>query len=176
MYERRYTEAIEVLEKAIASHDPPLPDWQKIYYLSTIARLQQFSGDMAHARATWQQVKTDAEKLRATKGEKVALPQIVEAYAALGEKTKALTTLERTTPLFPVSDPFNAAFFARMKSTIAVQSSDRDLAIEQLAISARNPVGADYGDLKFNPLWDPLRGDPRFEKIVASLAPKEAKP
>jgi hypothetical protein len=30
-----------------------------------------------------------------------------------------------------------------------------------------------YGHLKLSPFWDPLRGDPRFEKIVASLAPKE---
>jgi TolB-like protein len=175
MYERRYTEAIEVLESAIAGRDPSLRDWQRIYYLSTIARLQQFSGDMAHARGTWQQVKTDLEKLRATKGEKFALSNIVEAYAALGDKRKALATLEHATALFPVSDPFNADFFAEMKSTIAVQAGDKDLAIEQLAISAQNPVGVGYGDLKFNPLWDPLRGDPHFEKIVSSLAPKDAK-
>jgi hypothetical protein len=30
-----------------------------------------------------------------------------------------------------------------------------------------------YGALKLLPFWDPLRGDPRFEKIVESLAPKE---
>jgi hypothetical protein len=30
-----------------------------------------------------------------------------------------------------------------------------------------------YGALKLHPLWDPLRGDPRFEQIVASLAPKD---
>jgi hypothetical protein len=29
-----------------------------------------------------------------------------------------------------------------------------------------------YGQLKLEPYWDPLRGDPPFEKIVASLAPK----
>ncbi|MBA3385578.1 MAG: hypothetical protein H0T95_02965 [Chthoniobacterales bacterium] len=32
-----------------------------------------------------------------------------------------------------------------------------------------------YGQLKLLPYWDPLRGDPRFEAIVASLAPKDAK-
>jgi TolB-like protein/class 3 adenylate cyclase/Flp pilus assembly protein TadD len=175
MYERRYTEAIEALEKAIASHDPPLRDWQKISYLSAIARLQQFSGDMAHARETWQQVKTEVEKLRATKGEKFGLEALVEAYAALGDKTKALATLEHT-PVLPASDPFRAAFFAEIKARIAVQAGDNDLAFEQLAITAQNSVGISYGDLKLNPLWDPLRGDPRFEKIVvASLAPKDAK-
>jgi hypothetical protein len=35
------------------------------------------------------------------------------------------------------------------------------------------PAGADYNDLHNDPFWDPLRGDPRFEKIVASLAPKD---
>ncbi|PYK98582.1 MAG: hypothetical protein DME32_13990, partial [Verrucomicrobia bacterium] len=40
-------------------------------------------------------------------------------------------------------------------------------------ISAKIPNGVHYGDLRLDPTWDPLRGDPRFEKIVASLAPKE---
>ena len=55
-----------------------------------------------------------------------------------------------------------------------MQAGEKDLAIQQLAISAQDPIGIDYGDLKLNPIWDPLRGDPRFEKIVASLAPKDA--
>ena len=52
-------------------------------------------------------------------------------------------------------------------------TGERDLAIEQLAIVAKIPCGPTYGELRLNPVWDPLRGDPRFEKIVASLAPKE---
>jgi hypothetical protein len=59
---------------------------------------------------------------------------------------------------------------------IAAWAGEKDLAIEQL--NAAVPLhGAafitSYGVLKLMPLWDPLRGDPRFEKIVASLAPKE---
>ena len=45
---------------------------------------------------------------------------------------------------------------------------------EQLEIIAKIPAGPSYGELRFDPTWDPLRGDPRFEKIVASLAPKDA--
>ena len=41
-------------------------------------------------------------------------------------------------------------------------------------IAVNGPAGLSYGELKLLPLWDPVRGDPRFEKIVASLAPKEA--
>jgi hypothetical protein len=55
---------------------------------------------------------------------------------------------------------------------IAAWVGDNDLACEQLGfvIHRRNEIS--YGELKLLPVWDPLRGDPRFEKIVAALAPK----
>jgi hypothetical protein len=49
---------------------------------------------------------------------------------------------------------------------------EKDLALQQLKIATENPGALSYGQLKLLPYWDPLRGDPRFEKIVASLAPK----
>jgi hypothetical protein len=49
---------------------------------------------------------------------------------------------------------------------IAAWVGDKDLAYEQLAIAVRIPSGLSYGQLKLLPFWDPLRGDPRFEKIV----------
>jgi hypothetical protein len=55
---------------------------------------------------------------------------------------------------------------------IAAWVGDNDLACEQLATVIRYPGSLGYGQLKLLPFWDPLRGDPRFEKIVASLAPK----
>jgi hypothetical protein len=42
------------------------------------------------------------------------------------------------------------------------------VALEQLEIVAKIPAGPSYGDFKFNPCWDPLRGDKRFDKIVAA--------
>ena len=48
-----------------------------------------------------------------------------------------------------------------------------ELALEQLEAVTKIPGGPSYGELRLDPMWDPLRGDPRFEKIVASLAPKE---
>ena len=55
---------------------------------------------------------------------------------------------------------------------ICAWTGERDLAIEQLEIVAKIPAGPTYGELRLDPVWDSLRGDPRFEKIVASLAPK----
>jgi hypothetical protein len=58
---------------------------------------------------------------------------------------------------------------------IAAWIGEKDLACEQLAVAIRRPSNLSYGQLKLMPFWDPLRGDPRFEKIIASLAPKDAK-
>src|SRR5213080_3376390 len=68
-----------------------------------------------------------------------------------------------------VDGPQVLYFFA----VICAWTGKRDLAIEQLETLAKMPLGVSYGDLRLDPHWDPLRGDPRFDKIVASLAPKE---
>ena len=56
---------------------------------------------------------------------------------------------------------------------IAAWVGDKDFACEQLGIAIHPPSNLSYGQLKLLPFWDALRGDPRFEQIVASLAPKE---
>ena len=139
MYERRYAEAINGLKNAIAKPDRPLTDWQRIYYLHTLALLQQFSGDMARARETWQQIKTDAEKLHATKGQGFGLWVLAEAYAALGDKTKALATLEHAAAV-PRGDLLRAAFFAEIRAEIAAHAGEKELALDQLAIPHNNRV------------------------------------
>ncbi len=62
----------------------------------------------------------------------------------------------------------------QVAGTVLIYSwlGDRNLALDQLAISPQNTAGITYGDLKLQPFWDPLRGDPRFEKIVASVEAK----
>jgi hypothetical protein len=57
-------------------------------------------------------------------------------------------------------------------AVIAGWIGDNNLACEQLADASRHPGPVSYGELKLLPWWDPLRGDPCFEQIVASLAPK----
>ena len=58
----------------------------------------------------------------------------------------------------------------------AAWAGDKELALQQLEAGLRAPAASQmlsYGALKLHPLWDPLRGDPRFQKIVTSLAPKK---
>ena len=69
-------------------------------------------------------------------------------------------------------DSINGPAMIKYLAMIAACVGDNDLACEQLATAVRYPNSPSYGQLKLLPFWDPLRGDPRFEKIVASLAPK----
>jgi len=94
--------------------------------------------------------------------------------AALGRKEEALREGRRAVELLPVEkDSVNGVHMMKYLAMIAVWVGEKDLAFEQLATAARYPGDLSCGQLKLMPWWDPLRGDPRFEKIVASLAPKE---
>ena len=53
---------------------------------------------------------------------------------------------------------------------ICAWAGETDLALKQLEAVTKIPGGPSYGELRLDPMWDPLRGDPRFEKIVASLS------
>jgi len=96
--------------------------------------------------------------------------------AALGRKEEALHEGRRALELLPVKkDPINGILMMKYFAVIAAWVGEKDLACDKLATAVRYPdsgLGLSYGDLKLMPWWDPLRGDPRFEKIVASLAPK----
>jgi hypothetical protein len=68
-------------------------------------------------------------------------------------------------------DAINGPLMGVYLAMIAAWVGEKDVACEQLATLARPPSSVSHGQLKLLPFWDPLRGDPRFEKIVASLAP-----
>jgi hypothetical protein len=92
--------------------------------------------------------------------------------AGLGHKEEALRQGRRAVELLPVEkDAINGPAMIKYLAMIAAWVGDKDFACEQLATAIRFPNSPSYGQLKLLPFWDPLRGDPRFEKIVASLAP-----
>jgi serine/threonine-protein kinase len=87
--------------------------------------------------------------------------------AGLGRKEEALREGRRAVELLPVEkDSMNGANMVKYLAMIAAWVGDRDLACEQLANVIRRPSSLSYGQLKLLPFWDPLRGDPRFEKLV----------
>jgi hypothetical protein len=85
-----------------------------------------------------------------------------------GRRAIALMPLEK--------DVANGSFVSQYFAITAAWTGDKELALQQLETGLRAPVASQalsFGALKLLPFWDPLRGDLRFEKIVASLAPKE---
>ena len=93
--------------------------------------------------------------------------------AALGRKDEALQEGRRAVELVPIEeDAINGQAMNQYFAMIAAWAGEKELACEQLIAAMRRPNSLSYGQLKLLPFWDPLRGDPRFEKIVASIAPR----
>ena len=87
--------------------------------------------------------------------------------AGLGRREEALREGRRAVELLPVEkDQFGGNVMIKYLAMIAAWLGDKDLAFEQLTIALRRPSDLSYGQLKLMPFWDPLRGDPQFEKLV----------
>jgi TolB-like protein/Flp pilus assembly protein TadD len=94
--------------------------------------------------------------------------------AMLGRKDEAIREGKRACEVLPFSkDSWIGSIWITNLGLIYTLCGDKEAALKQLEISVNLPVGVSYGELKRSPDWDALRGDPRFEKIVASLAPKD---
>jgi hypothetical protein len=130
--------------------------------------------DDAKARSGFVAARTEQEKMvRSDPDDAGALCVLGLIDAALGRKEEALREGWRAVELLPVEkDSTNGTRVIGVLAIIAAWVGDNDLACEQLALVIHHRNEISYGELKLLPFWDPLRGDPRFEKIVASLAPK----
>jgi TolB-like protein len=137
-------------------------------------RIARMTRDDGKARAAFTAARAEQEKLvRANPDDAGALCVLGLIDAALGRKEEALHEGWRAVGLLPLEkDAIDGMRMIVALARIAAWVGDKDLACEQIARASDLPSGITYGELKLNPFWDPLRGDPRFEKIVASLAPK----
>ena len=137
--------------------------------------IARMTNDDAKARAAFTAARAEQEKrVQAQPDYGPALCILGLIDAGLGRKEQALREGRRAIELLPVEkDSVNGLHMIEYFTMIAAWTGEKDLACEQLAVAARLPGYISYGELKLLPWWDPLRGDPCFEKIVASLAPKE---
>jgi hypothetical protein len=87
--------------------------------------------------------------------------------AGLGRKEEALREGRRAVELLSVQkDALGGNVMIKYLAMIAAWVGDKDLAFEQLATAIRSPSDLSYGQLELLPFWDPLRGDPRFERLL----------
>jgi serine/threonine protein kinase/tetratricopeptide (TPR) repeat protein len=161
---------------AISENQFGLPTDQVLFNRSFFEGLvARMTNDDGKARTAFIAARADQEKIVQ------AQPDFGPAWcvlglidAGLGRKEEALLEGRRAVELLPVDkDAFVGKAMIKYFAVIAAWVGDKDLACEQLAIVLRPPSGISYGQLKLLPFWDPLRGEPCFEEIVASIAPKK---
>jgi TolB-like protein/Flp pilus assembly protein TadD len=146
--------------------------YPKAWYEGTVARAH---GDNDRARAAFTLARIEVEK---TVREQPAYAQPLSLLgmidAGLGRKEEAIREGERAIELLPVSkDALSGPGMVENLALIYAWTGENERACEQLAVITSIPYDLSYGKLRSHPFWDPIRGNPCFEKIVASLAPKE---
>jgi TolB-like protein/Tfp pilus assembly protein PilF len=140
--------------------------------------LARMTKDEARARTAFEAARAEQEKIvQAQPDYGPALCVLGLIDAALGRKDLALDEGRRAIALTPVEkDVINGSRVLQYFALTAAWVGEKELALQQLEAGLHVPAASlmlSYGALKLFPIWDPLRGDPRFERIVASLAPKE---
>src|SRR5216117_2957936 len=139
--------------------------------------LARMTKDEARARTAFETARAQQEKIVQAQpdyGPTLCVLGLIDA--ALGRKELALDEGRRAIALMPLEkDVSDGSLVLQYFAITAAWAGDKELALQQLEAGLRAPTASQmlsYGALKLFPVWDSLRGDPRFEKIVASLAPK----
>lgn len=137
--------------------------------------VDRLSGDDVASRAAFSRARQEVAKLIEEQPDYAeALCVLGMVDAALGNRQEAIREGRRAVELLTVKkDSIVGPLLVQDLALIYAWTGEKDLSFEQLAVAASVPGYLSYGELKLHPYWDALRGDPRFEKIIASLAPKQ---
>ena len=160
--------------------DSPRKDFQdadfsfyfpKSWYEAMIAREK---GDSAKATAAFRECREILAQRLIVKPEHArTIAVLAQVDAGLGNKELAVREAQHAIDLMPISkDIYDGALVLEGLAEVYTWTGERDRAIDLVQKLLTMPGYINYGRLKSHPLWAPLRGGPRFDKIVASLAPK----
>jgi TolB-like protein/class 3 adenylate cyclase/Flp pilus assembly protein TadD len=133
-----------------------------------------FRGDEQHAHSAFVAARSEVEKIVEKQPDNAPAVCVLGVIdAALGNKREGIREAKRAAELLPVAkDSINGAYVIKHVAITYAFAGKTDAAIAELAKAVKIPGYLSYGELRLDPIWDPLRKDPRFEKIVTSLAPK----
>jgi tetratricopeptide (TPR) repeat protein len=163
-YERNFNAAIAEDHKAppTTANDPRM--------LTFVGYCQKYLGRESEARATFSRV---ISAIKSTPNSVVPVDArefpsyLAWAYQGLGQKDKALEQARRAVTEYE-NDALVKPFAETVLAMVQADNGDFDSAIAALPHLLEMPNGETLGTLRVNPLWDPLRKDPRFQKIVTS--------
>ena len=146
--------------------------YPKAWFEAMIARAK---GDTARAKAAFATARAILEQRLAIKpGDARTLAVLAQVDAGLGRKELAIQEAKDAVDLMPLSkDIYDGALVLEGLAQVYTWTNEPDRAIELLQKLVAIPSYVNYARLKLHPMWNPLRGDPRFQKIVNSLAPKD---
>ena len=173
LLERKYSEGLQQAES--------LPDDQLAAYPKhllakyyCIGSARKSLHDDSGARVAFLKAKSIAEeKLKRSSDSEDAHLDLAKVLAQLGEKELALQEAQRATELVPESrDAFSGPEIASGVAEVYAILGDKDRAIEILNELLTRPSGVTAQGLKVNPIWDPLRSDPRFQALIDKYGAK----
>ena len=180
--ERRPTEIIRRLEAILAKSDPALAyhNGELRFWLGWA---QDVSGDHAAAQQTWRQARSELEVIFKEQPENyVLIGYLALTNMGIGDKAAALRVAERAMAANPIEkDAISGPGPLEILARVAAQVGEPNRAIialqKLLSIPYAGPLATQNlpltpALLQLDPMFDPLRNDPRFQKLVASPAPK----
>ncbi len=147
------------------------PQLGRDFWVGVIARLK---GDETSARPAFMRARAQQEEeIRGHPDDVSLLADLGLIDAGLGRKEEALNEGRRAIEVeSSLKDSTTEQYVKKCFAIICAWTGERELALGQLEALTKTPGSHTYGNFRLSPMWDPLRGDPRFEKIVNSLAPK----
>jgi tetratricopeptide (TPR) repeat protein len=180
--ERRPAPAISRLKEILATPNPALGfnNGELRFFLGWA---QEVGGEHAAAQETWRQARSELEPFLKEQPDNYALiGDLALTSIALGDKTNALALAQKATTMCPVEqDAINGSGALDFLARVLAQVGEPDHAITaiQKLLSIPNTGSFSIGIpltpavLRLDPMFDPLRNDPRFQKLAASEAPKQ---
>jgi len=115
-----------------------------------------------------------SKKSQAAPSNALLLSGLAVVDALLKRNEEAIAEGQRAVEMLPVSkDAMDGPTLLTNLAVVYAWTGQFDQAFKELATSAKTPHGIYYGQLKKSPLWDPLRKDPRFDELLAQLAPSK---
>jgi len=182
--ERRPAPIIARLKEILAKPDPALG------YLNGELRFwlgwaQEVAGDHAAAQESWKQARSELEPfLRQQPENWVLIGDLALVNMGLGDKTAAFAFVEKAITVNPIEkDPMDGPGSIEILARVSAKMGEPERAVDALQKLLSTPyesplnaanVPLTLALLRLDPMFDPLRNDPRFQKLAASESPKSA--